>query len=63
MRARTVEILIEKAKFDPPVALAVAEAIDNEMQVFQPVTVPVLDGRLTALSGELNGRMSTLAVS
>ncbi len=53
MQAATVGILIEKAKFDPQVALAIAEAIDNERQESQLVTIPVLDARLADLKSEL----------
>lgn len=53
MQAATIGILIDKAKFDPQVALAIAEAIDNERQGSQLVTVPVLDARLADLKSEL----------
>ena len=57
MHAATVEILIEKAKFEPRVALAVAEAMDEAMDTRQHqtqlVTVPVLNERLAELRQEI----------
>jgi hypothetical protein len=53
MQATTLDILIDKGQFDPKVARAVAEAIDNEIQGSQLVTVPLLDARLAALRGDL----------
>jgi hypothetical protein len=41
--------VIRKAKFEPQVALAVAEAIDNAMTDSKFVTVPILDARLAEL--------------
>jgi hypothetical protein len=49
LRVATVDLLVEKARFEPQVAVAVAQAIDvameDKMQDF--VTVPVLDARLS----------------
>ena len=53
LHAATVEILIEKAKFEPEVALGVAEAIELEMTQAQFVTVPILDARLREVSAEI----------
>jgi hypothetical protein len=57
MKMATVEILIEKARFEPQTAIAVAEAIDEamdrRMETTQPVSVPVLDARLAGLKTEL----------
>ena len=53
MQATTLDILIDKARFEPNVARAVAEAIDNEIQGSQPVTVPMLDTRLNSLRSDL----------
>ena len=53
LHAATVEILIEKAKFEPEVALGVAEAIELEMTQAQFVTVPILDARLHEVSAEI----------
>ncbi len=53
MKIATVDILIEKAGFEPRVAVAVAEAMDEAMEgkihTLQPVTVPILDARFAAL--------------
>jgi hypothetical protein len=61
MHAATVEILTQKAKFAPQVALAVAEAIDdalgNQARDTQPVTVPILDARLAELKSTLSRQM------
>jgi hypothetical protein len=46
VQARTLDILIDKAKFDPQTARAVAEAIAAEIQGSELVTVSVLDARL-----------------
>ena len=53
LHAETVEILVEKAKFEPAVALGVAEAIELAMTQAQFVTVPILDARLHAVSAEI----------
>jgi hypothetical protein len=51
--AATVGILVEKAKFEPEVALGVAEAIELAMTQAQFVTVPILDARLHGVSAEI----------
>src|SRR5690242_16070816 len=56
-QAETVDLLVRKAKFEPQVALAVAEAIDNAMTNSQLVTVPVLDARLADLRAEIRSDM------
>jgi len=53
LHAATVEILLEKAKFEPEVALGVAEAIELAMTQAQFVTVPILDARLHGVSAEI----------
>jgi hypothetical protein len=60
LHAATVGILIEKSKFEPEVALGVAEAIELAMTQAQFVTVPILDARLQALSAELRVREGKL---
>ena len=59
MRVITVETLIEKAHFEPRVAVAVSqamdEAIDTKIGVGEFVTVPVLDVRLAGLESRLKG--------
>ena len=53
LHAATVEILVEKAKFGPEVALGVAEAIELAMTQAQFVTVPILDARLHEVRAEI----------
>jgi len=53
LHAATVGILVEKAKFEPEVALGVAEAIEPAMTQAQFVTVPILDARLHGVSAEI----------
>lgn len=53
LHAETVGILVEKAKFQPEVALGVAEAIEFAMTQAQFVTVPILDARLHGIYAEL----------
>jgi hypothetical protein len=48
-QAETVEVLVRKANFQPHVALAVVEAIDNSIKESQFVTVPMLDARFAEL--------------
>ena len=62
LHAATVEILVEKAKFEPQVALGVAEAIELAMTQAQFVTVPILDARLHEVRAEirvLEGKLDT----
>ena len=53
LQSATVEILVEKAKFVPEVALGVAEAIELAMTQAQFVTVPILDARLHEVRAEI----------
>ena len=53
LHAASVGILIEKSRFEPEVALGVAEAIDLEMTHAQFVTVPILDSRIYEVRAEL----------
>ena len=53
LHAATVEILVEKAKFGPEVALGVAEAFELAMTQAQFVTVPILDARLHEVRAEI----------
>jgi hypothetical protein len=46
--ATTVDVLIQKGRFEPQEALAVAEAIDMAMTESPIVTIPILDARLAA---------------
>ena len=47
-----VELLIQKGRFEPHAALAVAEAIDTAVTELQIVTVPILDARLAELRAD-----------
>ena len=62
MKADTVELLVTKAHFPAEQALAVAEAIDMEIQDSQLVTVPILDARFAAFQGEMNKRFAEVDV-
>jgi len=52
-QAAAVDLLVKKAKFEPSVAMAVAEAIDNAMNESQFVTVPILDARLAEFRADI----------
>jgi len=52
IHAEAVEILIRKSRFEPEVALGVAEAIEVSINLAQLVTVPVLDARVHELKTE-----------
>ena len=54
MRAAAVETLMTKGRFEPSVAVAVAEAMDVTLQNAEPVTVPILDARLQGVRAEMN---------
>ena len=58
MQAATVEVLVTKAKFEPAVALAVAEAIDMAIAESQLVTIPVLDARFSVLEARIDAKFS-----
>lgn len=67
MQALTVEILVNKGKFQPEVAIAVAEAMDQAIVHADLVTVPILDSRLAvfksefaAFKAEIEARFATL---
>ena len=53
IHAEAVEILIRKSRFEPEVALGVAEAIEVSINLSQLVTVPVLDARVHELKTEI----------
>jgi hypothetical protein len=52
MQAATVEVLVSKGKFDPQIAVALAEAIDMALNTSQLVTVPILDARVAAIDAQ-----------
>jgi hypothetical protein len=53
IHAAAVEILIEKSRFEPEVALGIAEAIEVSIMHAQLVTVPILDARLQELKSDI----------
>jgi hypothetical protein len=53
LHAAAVGILIEKARFEPEVALGIAEAIEASIMHAQLVTVPIFDARLQELKAEV----------
>lgn len=52
-QATVVNLLIEKGRIEPQMALAVADAIDLAVTQSQFVTVPILDARFAELRAEL----------
>jgi len=60
IHAEAVEILVRKSRFEPEVALGVAEAIEVSINLAQLVTVPVLDARLRELKTELKTEIQAL---
>jgi len=60
LHAAAVEILIEKGRFEPEVALGIAEAIEASIMNAQLVTVPILDARLQEIKAEI--RISLMSV-
>jgi hypothetical protein len=53
MDAATLDILTEKAKFQPDAAAAVAQAIDMALANADHVTVPILDSRFAKVEARL----------
>ena len=60
LHAAAVEILIEKGRFEPEVALGIAEAIEVSLMGAQIVTVPILDARLLSLESKLTASIQEL---
>ncbi len=60
MQAATVEVLVQKGKLDPPVALAVAEALDMAIGSAQLVTIPAMDSRFLASEAKVDARFKEL---
>jgi hypothetical protein len=60
LHAAAVEILIEKARFEPQIALGIAEAIEATIMHAQLLTVPVLGARMQELRAET--RISLMAI-
>ncbi len=63
MHAAVVEVLIGKSRFEPQVALGIAEAIDMAIQNAELVTVPILDARVAALQAGLEARIKESAAA
>ena len=53
IHAEAVDVLVRKGRFEPDVALGVAEAIEVSITLAQLVTVPVLDSRVQDLKNEI----------
>jgi ribosomal protein L6P/L9E len=53
LHAAAVEILVEKAKFEPVVAVAIAEAIEVSVVHAQFVTIPVFEAKIQELKAEI----------
>jgi hypothetical protein len=60
LHADAVEILIEKGRFEPEVALGIAEAIEASLMHAQFVTVPMLDVRVQELKAEIRVSLMSL---
>jgi regulator of protease activity HflC (stomatin/prohibitin superfamily) len=60
LHAEAVGILIEKGRFEPEVALGIAEAIEVSLMHAQFVTVPILDARLQTLKAETSVSLMSL---
>lgn len=60
MQAAIVDVLVQKGRFDPQIALAVAEAIDMTIGTSQLVTVPILDARLDTVESRVNARFDAV---
>ncbi len=60
IHAEAVDILVRKGRFEPEVALGIAEAIEVSFTLEQLVTVPILDARLQELRHELKSDIQTL---
>ncbi len=59
IQAEAVDILVRKSRFEPDVALGVAEAIGVSITLAQLVTVPVLDARLREITAEIKAEIKT----
>ena len=53
IHAEAVDVLVRKGRFEPDVALGVAEAIEVSITLAQLVTVPILDSRVQDLKNEI----------
>jgi hypothetical protein len=60
MHATTVEVLVNKARLEPSIAVAFAEAIDMAICNSQLVTVPVLDARFATFEAKVEARFAAI---
>ena len=60
IHAEAVDILVRKGRFEPEVAIGVAEAIEVSINLTQLVTVPILDSRLQDLRHEIKADIQSL---
>ena len=60
LQAVAVQILVEKARFEPAVAVAIAEAIEVSGVQAQYVTVPILEMKVQELKTEMRVQKSEL---
>jgi predicted phage tail protein len=58
VHAETVHLLVNKAKLEPDIAVAFAEAIDMAVANAQLVTTPVLDSRFEASNAKVNAQFA-----
>jgi hypothetical protein len=56
MQVATLDILVDRAHFDPQVARAIGEAIESEIRAHAPVTEPVLDKKIDGLRVDLESQ-------
>jgi hypothetical protein len=54
MHAAAVELLVQKAHFEPDTAIAIAEAIDMTLNNAQLITVPMLDDRFAVFEARMD---------
>lgn len=60
IQSASVELLVQKGKFVPEVAVAIAEAFEMMLESAQLVTVPILDSRLGLARAESREEMAGL---
>jgi hypothetical protein len=60
IHAEAVDILVRKSRFEPEVAIGIAEAIEVSINLSNLVTVPVLDSRLNEIKLEMQKLHSDL---
>jgi hypothetical protein len=58
MHASTVDLLVSKARLEPEIAVAFAEAIDMALANAQLVTIPILDARFAAWEAKMDARFA-----